>query len=163
MRIGFGYDVHPLVEGRKLILGGVEIPFEKGLEGHSDADVLLHAICDGILGALGEGDIGKHFPNTDRRFKGISSLRLLEGVASNLAQKFFLVENLDSTVVAENPKIGPYIPQMAEQIARVLRIAPQQVNIKATTSENLGFIGEGKGIAAFAVVLLKEEYGKASR
>jgi 2-C-methyl-D-erythritol 2,4-cyclodiphosphate synthase len=163
MRIGFGYDVHPLVEGRKLILGGVEIPFEKGLEGHSDADVLLHAICDGILGALGEGDIGKHFPNTDRRFKGISSLRLLEGVASNLAQKFFLVENLDSTVVAENPKIGPYIPQMAEQIARVLRIAPQQVNIKATTSENLGFIGEGKGIAAFAVVLLKEESGKASR
>ena len=163
MRIGFGYDVHPLVEGRKLILGGVEIPFEKGLEGHSDADVLLHAICDGILGALGEGDIGKHFPNTDCRFKGMSSLRLLEGVASNLAQKFFLVENLDSTVVAENPKIGPYIPQMAEQIARVLRIAPQQVNIKATTSENLGFIGEGKGIAAFAVVLLKEESGKASR
>jgi len=158
MRIGLGYDVHPLVEGRKLILGGVEIPFAKGLEGHSDADVLLHAICDGILGALGEGDIGKHFPNTDPRFKGISSLRLLEDVASKLAEKFFLVGNLDSTVVAENPPIGPYIPRMAEQIARVLRIAPQQVNIKATTSENLGFIGEGKGIAAYAVVLLKEDY-----
>jgi 2-C-methyl-D-erythritol 2,4-cyclodiphosphate synthase len=158
MRIGLGYDVHPLVEGRKLILGGVEIPFEKGLEGYSDADVLLHAICDGILGALGEGDIGMHFPNTDPRFKGISSLRLLEGVASKLAEKSFLVENLDSTVVTENPKIGPYIPRMAEQIARVLRIAPQQVNIKATTSENLGFIGEGKGIAAYAVVLLKEDY-----
>jgi 2-C-methyl-D-erythritol 2,4-cyclodiphosphate synthase len=157
MRIGLGYDVHPLVEGRKLILGGVEIPFEKGLEGYSDADVLLHAICDGILGALGEGDIGKHFPNTDPRFKGISSLRLLEGVASKLAEKFFLVENLDSTVVAEKPQIGPYIPRMTEQIARVLRIAPQQVNIKATTSENLGFIGEGKGIAAYAVVLLKED------
>jgi 2-C-methyl-D-erythritol 2,4-cyclodiphosphate synthase len=136
----------------------VEIPFDKGLEGHSDADVLLHAICDGILGALGEGDIGKHFPNTDPRYKGISSLRLLEGVASRLAEKFFLVENLDSTVVAENPQIGPYIPRMAEEIARVLRIAPQQVNIKATTSENLGFIGEGKGIAAYAVVLLKEDY-----
>jgi 2-C-methyl-D-erythritol 2,4-cyclodiphosphate synthase len=158
MRIGLGYDVHPLVKGRKLILGGVEIPFDKGLEGHSDADVLLHAICDGILGALGEGDIGKHFPNTDPRYKGISSLRLLEGVASRLAEKFFLVENLDSTVVAENPQIGPYIPRMAEEIARVLRIAPQQVNIKATTSENLGFIGEGKGIAAYAVVLLKEDY-----
>ena len=157
MRIGFGYDVHPLVEGRKLILGGVEIPFEKGLEGHSDADVLLHAICDGILGALGEGDIGTHFPNTDPRWKGISSLRILEDVASKLPEKFFLVENLDSTVIAENPKIGPYIPRMAEQIARALRIAPEQVNIKATTSENLGFIGEGKGIAAYAVVLLKED------
>jgi len=157
MRIGFGYDVHPLVEGRKLILGGVEIPFEKGLEGHSDADVLLHAICDGILGALGEGDIGMHFPNTDPRWKGISSLRILEDVASKLPEKFFLVENLDSTVIAENPKIGPYIPRMAEQIARALRIAPEQVNIKATTSENLGFIGEGKGIAAYAVVLLKED------
>ncbi|MBP1723765.1 MAG: 2-C-methyl-D-erythritol 2,4-cyclodiphosphate synthase [Deltaproteobacteria bacterium] len=158
MRIGFGYDVHPLVEGRKLFLGGVEIPFEKGLEGHSDADVLLHAICDGILGALGEGDIGKHFPNTDPRFKGISSLRLLESVAFLLAQKFFLVENLDSTVVAENPRIGPYIPRMAEKIARALGVAPERVNIKATTSENLGFIGEGKGIAAYAVVLLKEDY-----
>jgi 2-C-methyl-D-erythritol 2,4-cyclodiphosphate synthase len=153
-----GYDVHPLVEGRKLILGGVEIPFAKGLEGHSDADVLLHAICDGILGALGEGDIGKHFPNTDPRFKGISSLRLLEGVASKLREKFFFLENLDSTVVAEKPQIGPYISRMVEQIARVLGIAPEKVNIKATTSESLGFIGKGKGIAAYAVVLLKEDY-----
>jgi 2-C-methyl-D-erythritol 2,4-cyclodiphosphate synthase len=158
MRIGFGYDVHPLVEGRKLILGGVEIPFEKGLEGHSDADVLLHAICDGILGALGEGDIGRHFPNTDPRFKGISSLRLLEGVASKLREKLFFLQNLDSTVVAEKPQISPYIPRMVEQIARVLGIAREKVNIKATTSENLGFIGEGKGIAAYAVVLLKEDY-----
>jgi 2-C-methyl-D-erythritol 2,4-cyclodiphosphate synthase len=158
MRIGLGYDVHPLVEGRKLILGGVEIPFAKGLEGHSDADVLLHAICDGILGALGEGDIGKHFPNTDPRFKGISSLRLLEGVASKLREKFFFLENLDSTVVAEKPQIGPYISRMVEQIARVLGIAPEKVNIKATTSESLGFIGKGKGIAAYAVVLLKEDY-----
>jgi len=156
MRIGFGYDVHPLVEDRKLILGGVEIPFEKGLEGHSDADVLLHAICDGILGALGEGDIGKHFPNTDPQFKGISSLQLLRAVAVKMAEKKFILGNLDSTVVAERPKIGPFIPQMKEQIAGALRISPQRINIKATTSEGLGFIGEGKGMAAYAVVLLKE-------
>jgi 2-C-methyl-D-erythritol 2,4-cyclodiphosphate synthase len=156
MRIGFGYDVHPLVEGRKLILGGVEIPFEKGLEGHSDADVLLHALCDAILGALGEGDIGKHFPNTDPRFRGISSLRLLEAVASLLPEKLFGVENLDVSVVAEKPRIAAYIPRMIEQISRVLNLAPERVNIKATTSEGLGFVGEGKGIAAYAVVLLKE-------
>jgi 2-C-methyl-D-erythritol 2,4-cyclodiphosphate synthase len=156
MRIGFGYDVHPLVEGRKLILGGVEIPFEKGLEGHSDADVLLHALCDAILGALGEGDIGKHFPNTDPQFKGISSLRLLEAVASLLPGKLFGVENLDVSVVAEKPRIAAYIPRMIEQISRVLNLAPERVNIKATTSEGLGFVGEGKGIAAYAVVLLKE-------
>jgi 2-C-methyl-D-erythritol 2,4-cyclodiphosphate synthase len=156
MRIGFGYDVHPLVEDRKLILGGVEIPFEKGLEGHSDADVLLHAICDGILGALGEGDIGKHFPNTDPQFKGISSLQLLRAVAVKMAEKNFILGNLDSTVVAERPKIGPFIPQMKEQIAGALRISPQRINIKATTTEGLGFIGEGKGMAAYAVVLLKE-------
>jgi 2-C-methyl-D-erythritol 2,4-cyclodiphosphate synthase len=156
MRIGFGYDVHPLVEDRKLILGGVEIPFEKGLEGHSDADVLLHAICDGILGALGEGDIGKHFPNTDPQFKGISSLQLLRAVAVKMAEKNFILGNLDSTVVAERPKIGPFIPRMKEQIAGALRISPQRINIKATTTEGLGFIGEGKGMAAYAVVLLKE-------
>ncbi|MCX5917400.1 MAG: 2-C-methyl-D-erythritol 2,4-cyclodiphosphate synthase [Deltaproteobacteria bacterium] len=156
MRIGFGYDVHPLVEDRKLILGGVEIPFEKGLEGHSDADVLLHALCDAILGALGEGDIGKHFPNIDPQFKGISSLQLLRAVAVKMAEKNFILGNLDSTVVAERPKIGPFIPQMKEQIAGALRISPQRINIKATTSEGLGFIGEGKGIAAYAVVLLKE-------
>jgi 2-C-methyl-D-erythritol 2,4-cyclodiphosphate synthase len=156
MRIGFGYDVHPLVEDRKLILGGVEIPFEQGLEGHSDADVLLHALCDAILGALGEGDIGKHFPNTDPQFKGISSLQLLRAVAVKMAEKKFILGNLDSTVVAERPKIGPFIPQMKEQIAGALRISPQRINIKATTSEGLGFIGEGKGMAAYAVVLLKE-------
>ena len=156
MRIGFGYDVHPLVEGRPLILGGVEIPFVKGLEGHSDADVLLHAICDGILGALGEGDIGKHFPNTDPQFKGISSVQLLRAVAVKMAEKNFIIGNLDSTVVAERPKIGPFIPRMKEQIAGALKISPQRINIKATTSEGLGFIGEGKGMAAYAVVLLKE-------
>ena len=156
MRIGFGYDVHPLVEGRKLILGGVEIPFEKGLEGHSDADVLLHALCDAILGALGEGDIGKHFPNTDPQFRGISSLRLLEAVSSLLPGKLFGVENLDVSVVAEKPRIAAYIPRMIEQISRTLNLAPERVNIKATTSEGLGFVGEGKGIAAYAVVLLKE-------
>lgn len=159
MRIGFGYDVHCLTEGRKLTLGGVEIPFEKGLEGHSDADVLLHAICDGLLGAMGEGDIGQHFPNTDPRFKDISSLKLLQAVALKMAGLNFAVENVDSTVVAEKPGIGPYIPRMVEEIARVLDISPGQVNVKATTSEGLGFIGEGKGIAAYAVVLLKEVTG----
>ena len=156
MRIGFGYDVHPLAEGRKLVLGGVEIPFEKGLEGHSDADVLLHAVCDALLGALGEGDIGKHFPNTDPRFRGISSLRLLEAVASRLTEKLFGAENVDVSVIAEKPRIAAYIPRMIEQISRVLNLSPERVNIKATTSEGLGFVGEGKGIAAYAVVLLKE-------
>ena len=156
MRIGFGYDVHPLAEGRKLVLGGVEIPFEKGLEGHSDADVLLHAVCDALLGALGQGDIGKHFPNTDPRFRGISSLRLLEAVASRLTEKLFVVENVDVSVVAEKPRIAAYIPRMIEQISRVLNLSPERVNVKATTSEGLGFVGEGKGIAAYAVVLLKE-------
>jgi 2-C-methyl-D-erythritol 2,4-cyclodiphosphate synthase len=156
MRIGFGYDVHPLVEGRRLILGGVEIPFEKGLEGHSDADVLLHAVCDALLGALGEGDIGKHFPNNDPRYRGISSLRLLEAVASMMTERFWALENLDVSVVAEKPPIAAHIPRMSEQISRALNLAPERVNIKATTSEGLGFIGEGKGMAAYAVVLLKE-------
>ncbi len=155
MRIGFGYDVHRLVAGRKLILGGVQIPNEKGLEGHSDADVLLHAICDGILGAMGEGDIGKHFPNADPRFRGIASLELLKSVSLMMAQRKWNVENLDTTVVAEQPMIGPYIPQMAEKIAGALEIPAWRVNIKATTSEGLGFIGERKGIVAYAVVLLK--------
>ena len=155
MRIGFGYDVHRLVSGRKLILGGVQIPHEKGLEGHSDADVLLHALCDGILGAMGEGDIGKHFPNTDPRFRGISSLELLKTVASMMARQKWHVENLDTTVVAEQPMIGPYIPQMVEKIAATLEIPAARINIKATTSEGLGFVGEKKGIVAYAVVLLK--------
>jgi len=159
MRIGFGYDVHRLVEGRKLVLGGVEIPFEKGLEGHSDADVLLHAISDGLLGAMGEGDIGRHFPNTDPRFKDISSLKLLQAVARKMAELNYVTENVDSTVVAERPRIGPYISQMEEKIAQNLNIAPRQVNVKATTSEGLGFMGEGRGIAAYAVVLIKQVTG----
>ena len=146
LRIGFGYDVHRLVEGRKLVLGGVEIPFEKGLEGHSDADVLLHAICDGLLGALGEGDIGRHFPNTDPRLKDISSLKILEAVALKMAQHNFVTENIDSTVVAERPRIGPYVPKMEEKIAQTLNLSLGRVNVKATTSEGLGFTGEGRGL-----------------
>jgi 2-C-methyl-D-erythritol 2,4-cyclodiphosphate synthase len=156
LRIGFGYDVHPLAEGRKLVLGGMEVPCEKGLQGHSDADVLLHAICDGLLGAMGEGDIGRHFPDTDPRFKDISSLDLLQAVALKMGSLNFMAENIDSTVVAERPRISPYIPRMVEKIARTLNLSPAQVNVKATTSEGLGFVGEGKGIAAYAVVLLKK-------
>ncbi len=154
MRIGFGYDVHRLVEGRRLILGGVQVPYKKGLEGHSDADVLLHALCDGLLGAMGEGDIGRHFPNTEPRFRGISSLQLLKNVGTMMAERSLAVENLDTTVVAEQPLIGPYIPQMVEKIAATLEIPAARVNVKATTSEGLGFIGEGEGIVAYAVVLL---------
>ena len=157
MRIGFGYDVHRFGEGRKLVIGGVEIPHGKGLEGHSDADVLLHAVCDGILGAMGKGDIGQHFPNTDSQYRGISSLRLLQMVNSKVAEDGFILENLDSTVVAESPRMAPYIPQMKAKIAEALNISPEQVNVKATTSEGLGFVGEGKGIAAYAVVLLKSK------
>jgi 2-C-methyl-D-erythritol 2,4-cyclodiphosphate synthase len=160
MRIGFGYDVHRLVAGRKLMIGGVEIPSPQGLLGHSDADVLLHAICDSLLGALGEGDIGRHFPDADEEFRGISSLHLLQRVARKLAEGHFLVENVDSTLVAEHPRIGPYIPQMAEKIASVLGVPSGRVNIKATTSEGLGFVGEGKGIAAFAVALLRPQVGE---
>ena len=159
MLVGFGYDVHRLVEGRKLIIGGVQIPYEKGLEGHSDADVLLHAICDGLLGAMGEGDIGKHFPNTDPRFRGIPSLNLLQSVAALMADRRLTVENLDTTIVAERPMIGPYIPQMVEKIAETLDIPGRIINVKATTSEGLGFVGEGKGIVAYAVVLLTEVSG----
>jgi len=154
MRIGFGYDVHPLVAGRKLILGGVEIPYKKGLGGHSDADVLLHAVCDALLGAMGEGDIGKHFPSTDPQWRGISSLRLLKMVATKMNDLGLTVENIDTTVVAEEPRLGPHIPQMAEGIAGTLGIPARRVNIKATTSEGLGFVGEGKGVVAHAVVLL---------
>jgi 2-C-methyl-D-erythritol 2,4-cyclodiphosphate synthase len=154
MRVGFGYDVHPLVEGRKLILGGVEIPFEKGLQGYSDADVILHALCDGLLGALGEGDIGKHFPNTDPRYQGISSRKLLNTVSAMVNERSLRVENLDLTLLAEYPQIGPYISRMKEEISEILNITASRVNIKATTSEGLGFVGEGKGMAAYAVVLL---------
>ncbi len=154
MIIGCGYDSHRLVEGRRLIIGGVEIPFDRGLAGHSDADVLCHAITDAIIGALGLGDIGRHFPDTDPQFRGISSLILLRRVAAILAERNLSVGNLDTMVIAEEPRIMPYIPSMKAQIAQAMQIAEEKVNIKATTSEGLGFVGEGEGIAAYAVVLL---------
>lgn len=154
IRVGTGYDVHRLVENRKLILGGVEIPFEKGLEGHSDADVLLHAIKDALLGAAALGDIGRHFPDNNPLYKGISSLVLLEKVGLLLQQHGFVVQNIDATVIAEKPKLSPYISAMNENIARVLTVPAGQINIKATTTEGLGFTGRKEGIAAQAVVLL---------
>jgi 2-C-methyl-D-erythritol 2,4-cyclodiphosphate synthase len=157
MRIGHGYDVHCLVEGRKLILGGVHIPWEKGLLGHSDADVLLHAISDAILGAIGEGDIGRHFPDTDPRYKGADSLRLLEHVMHLAARKGYRLGNLDATIVAQRPKLAPHIPVMRENIAAVLEADIDRVNIKATTTEELGFAGRGEGIAAYAVALLEKK------
>ena len=154
MRIGHGYDVHRLVEGRKLIMGGVDIQWEKGLLGHSDADVLLHAISDAILGALGEGDIGKHFPDTDPAYKGADSLKLLEHVGKLAAEKGWQLGNLDATIIAQQPKMAPHIPAMRENIARVLHAQVEQVNVKATTEEGLGFSGSGEGIAAHAVALM---------
>jgi 2-C-methyl-D-erythritol 2,4-cyclodiphosphate synthase len=150
-RIGSGYDVHRLVDGRKLIIGGVDIPYEKGLLGHSDADVLLHAICDALLGAAGLGDMGKYFPDTDPRFKGISSLKLLDEVARLLGEKGFRVNNIDATVVAERPKMAPHVPAMVANIAAAVKAGPEAVNVKATTTEGLGFAGKGEGIAAYAV------------
>ncbi|MBQ2009186.1 MAG: 2-C-methyl-D-erythritol 2,4-cyclodiphosphate synthase [Anaerovibrio sp.] len=150
-RFGMGYDVHQLVEGRKLIIGGVEIPFEKGLLGHSDADVLLHAISDALLGAAALGDIGKHFPDTDERYKGADSLKLLEEVGRLLAEKGYTVGNVDATIVAQRPKMAPHIPVMRENIARVLHVDVDRINVKATTEEHLGFTGSGQGISAYAV------------
>jgi 2-C-methyl-D-erythritol 2,4-cyclodiphosphate synthase len=150
MRIGTGYDVHRLVEGRKLIVGGVDIPYEKGLLGHSDADVLLHAVCDALLGAAGFGDIGRHFPDTDQRFKGISSLKLLGEVGRLLEEKGFRVNNIDATIVAERPKMAPHIAAMAANIAAAVRVDASVVNVKATTTEGLGFTGRGEGIASYA-------------
>ena len=151
-RFGMGYDVHQLVENRKLIIGGVDIPYEKGLLGHSDADVLLHAISDALLGAAALGDIGKHFPDTDPRHKGADSLKLLEEVGNLLAAKGYVVGNVDATIVAQKPKMLPHIPQMRENIARVLRVDIDQINVKATTEEHLGFTGSGQGISSYAVV-----------
>ena len=151
MRVGMGYDVHKLVEGRKLIIGGVEIPHSLGLLGHSDADVLLHAIMDALLGAAALGDIGKHFPDTDPRYKGADSLKLLEEVGNLLAAKGYVVGNVDATIVAQKPKMLPHIPQMRENIARVLRVDIDQINVKATTEEHLGFTGSGQGISSYAV------------
>ena len=150
-RFGMGYDVHQLVENRKLIIGGVDIPYEKGLLGHSDADVLLHAISDALLVAAALGDIGKHFPDTDPRYKGADSLKLLEEVGNLLAAKGYVVGNVDATIVAQKPKMLPHIPQMRENIARVLRVDIDQINVKATTEEHLGFTGSGQGISSYAV------------
>lgn len=154
MRIGMGYDVHRLVQERKLIIGGVEIPYEKGLLGHSDADVLLHAIMDALLGAAALGDIGKHFPDTDPAYKGISSVKLLARVGELLEENRFLIENIDATIIAQAPKMRPHIDRMRENIAEALGIAPEQVNVKATTEEGLGFTGSGEGISAQAICML---------
>lgn len=154
MRIGQGYDVHRLVEGRKLIIGGVDIPYEKGLLGHSDADVLLHAVMDALLGAAALGDIGQHFPDSDERYKGISSIALLKEVGKILQENGYMIENIDSTVIAQRPKLLPYRPQMAENIAAALGIKKEQVSVKATTEEGLGFTGTGEGISAQAIALL---------
>ena len=155
MRIGHGYDVHRLTAGRKLILGGVDIPFELGLEGHSDADVLLHAVMDALLGAAGLGDIGQHFPDTDPRYEGISSLKLLALVREKLYWAGYEVENVDVTIIAQKPKLRDYISQMEENIAQVLGVEEEQINVKATTEEHLGFTGAEEGMACHAVCLLE--------
>lgn len=156
MRIGQGYDVHKLVEGRDLILGGVTIPYEKGLLGHSDADVLVHAIMDALLGAAALGDIGQHFPDTDPRYKGISSIELLKHVGTLLDENHYLIENIDATIICQRPKLAPYRPQMAANIAEALHLNIRQVSIKATTEEGLGFTGSGEGISSQAITLLTE-------
>lgn len=156
MRIGHGYDVHRLVEGRKLILGGVDVPYVKGLLGHSDADVLLHAISDAILGAIGEGDIGRHFPDTDPAYKGADSLKLLRHVMDLAENRGYKIGNVDATVVAQRPKLAPFIAQMRSNIAATLSTEEDRVNVKATTTEELGFAGRGEGIAAYSVALLQK-------
>ena len=156
MRIGHGYDVHRLVEGRDLILGGVKIDYEKGLLGHSDADVLLHAVSDALLGAAGLGDIGRHFPDTDPKYKGADSLELLREVYRKISGKGFRVGNIDVTMIAQKPKLKDFIPQMQENIAAAVGVAPDRVNVKATTEEKLGFTGSGEGMACHAVCLLED-------
>jgi 2-C-methyl-D-erythritol 2,4-cyclodiphosphate synthase len=156
MRIGQGFDTHALVTGRRLIVGGVEIPYEKGLAGHSDADVLIHAVCDALLGAAGLGDIGTHYPDTDARYKGINSRKLLREVAQLLRQKKLRVANVDATIIAQAPKMAPHIATMRANLASDLGVAPDAVNVKAKTTEKLGFVGRGEGIAAEAVALLTE-------
>ena len=156
MRIGHGYDVHRLVEGRNLILGGVKIDYEKGLLGHSDADVLLHAVSDALLGAAGLGDIGRHFPDTDPKYKGADSLELLREVYRKISEKGFHVGNIDVTMVAQRPKLKDFIPQMQDNIAAAVGVTPDRVNVKATTEERLGFTGTGEGMSCHAVCLLEE-------
>lgn len=158
MRVGIGYDVHKLAEGRKLILGGVEVAHTLGLLGHSDADVLLHAIMDALLGAAALGDIGKHFPDTDERYKGISSLKLLAHVGELLEREHYVIENIDATIIAQKPKLRPYIEQMEQNIAEVLHIEKNQINVKATTEERLGFTGREEGIASNAICMLSTIY-----
>jgi len=157
MRVGFGYDVHPLVKGRALILGGVRVPSLYGLQGHSDADVLLHAICDALLGALAEGDIGRHFPNTDPQYKDIRSTVLLKKVKEKVREKRFHLLNIDATIVAERPILSDFIPKMVKEIADVLEVEIGRVNVKATTSEGLGFAGRGEGISSYAVALVEAD------
>lgn len=154
MRVGIGYDVHRLAEGRDLIIGGVKIPYEKGLLGHSDADVLLHAIMDALLGAAAMGDIGKHFPDTDPKYEGASSIKLLEHVGELLEQESYQIVNIDATIIAQKPKMAPHIPQMIQNVAQTLKIDESQVNIKATTEEGLGFTGSGEGISSQAICSL---------
>ena len=156
MRVGMGYDVHKLVEGRDLIIGGVKIPHTLGLLGHSDADVLLHAIMDALLGAAGLGDIGKHFPDTDPQYKGISSMKLLSHVAELIREKGYVVENIDATIIAQKPKMRPHIEQMEKNIAEALHIEKDQVNVKATTEEGLGFTGSGEGISSQAICAIEK-------
>ncbi|WP_018249380.1 2-C-methyl-D-erythritol 2,4-cyclodiphosphate synthase [Orenia marismortui] len=159
MRVGIGFDVHKLVEDGDLILGGVTIDYSLGLLGHSDADVLLHAIKDALLGAIGEGDIGRHFPDTDPQYKGISSLKLLKEVANLIEDKGYILNNLDTTIIAQKPKLAPYIERMQRNIAEVLRVDINKINLKATTTEGLGFIGKKEGIAAQAIVSVVERKG----
>lgn len=155
MRIGMGYDVHKLTENRDLIIGGVNIPYELGLLGHSDADVLIHAIMDSLLGATALGDIGKHFPDTDPKYKGISSIKLLEEVGNLLKKNNYNIINIDSTIIAQKPKMAPHISKMRENMAKALNISVNQINVKATTEEGLGFTGEGKGISAQSICLVE--------
>ena len=160
MRVGFGYDVHALVEGRPLVLGGIKIPYLYGLQGHSDADVLLHAITDALLGAIAEGDIGRHFPDTDPQYKNIRSTILLKNVLTKISEKGFHILNIDATILAQRPKLSDHIPRMVKEIADVLEIEMGRVNVKSTTSEGLGFAGRGEGIAAYAVALVEETKDK---
>ncbi|NWG01553.1 MAG: 2-C-methyl-D-erythritol 2,4-cyclodiphosphate synthase [Syntrophaceae bacterium] len=159
MRVGLGYDVHPFVSGRPLILGGIQIPYLFGLKGHSDADVLIHAICDALLGAISEGDIGRHFPDTDPQYRDIQSTRLLKKVLIKVREKGFHPTNIDATIVTQKPKLSDNLPKMVKAIANVLEIAPEKVNVKATTTEGLGFTGREEGIAAYAVALVEEDQG----
>ena len=160
MRVGMGYDVHRLVEDRKLIIGGVEIPHEKGLLGHSDADVLTHAVMDSILGAMAMGDIGKHFPDTDQKFKGADSLKLMEHVYEIMKEEGYVLGNIDCTIIAQAPRMAPHIPQMRENFARIMHTDIKNINVKATTEEKLGFTGSGEGISSQSICLLLTESNK---